>query len=164
VTADIDEGDVVSVSLEGASGITSINVYWNGDTAIRASDLRGDPATANYSVRYFAYDPNPGRTVTNKFSSVSGGGSFMGSVFGNKVNIPVDLAAGSKIIRVLVLYGATAVGIEPVGGTLADGQVVSVSSIGSVDSIQTKVTQQKFSEKIPSVFDNVLYTNGSLSQ
>lgn len=169
VTTSIDEGDLVSVSLAGASGITSINVYWNGSAALRASDLRGNTATPVYGVRYYTSDPDTsGRTATNKFSATTekAGYTFQGVSFQNRVSIPINLTVSpiSQILRILVLYQSTAIGVEPVGGTLADGQLVSVSSTGKVDSLQTKVTQQRFSEKLPAIFDNVLYTNGSLSQ
>lgn len=169
VAADVDEGDLVSVSFVGATaGLTGINVYWNNDAAVFASLLNANQATGNYTVTRFSGDANAARVTSNKFTlATSGSYAFQGLTFANRITIPINLAANPspKQLRVLVLYRRSSIGIEPIGGTLADGQIVTVNSTGTAENnIVTNVSLTRFSERIPAVFDNLLYTNNSLSQ
>ncbi len=170
VTDAVEEGDVVSVSLVGAAGVTAINIYWNSDAAVMASLLSGNPVSGSYTVSRSTADSNAARSATNKFTSVASGSyTFKASSpnFNNKITIPINLAAdpAPRMLRVLVAYSASSIGIEPVGGTLADGQQVVINSTGTADNnIVSSISFSKFSERVPAVFDNVLYTNGSLTQ
>lgn len=171
VNEGIEEGDLAQINLTNAdASLTSLKIYWNGTSAIKASVYYGNQATGSYDAAYFTSDPSTsGRTGTNKFTATTnkGGYTFKGASFNNNFSIPINMAANPapKLIRVQMLYGRSALGVEPVGGLLADGQVVTVSSTGTVDeSLKSKVTLQKFTDRIPMVFDNVLYTNGSLTQ
>lgn len=170
ISDSVEQGDTVSVSLVGAVGVTALNVYWNSDTAIVASLLSGNSVTGNYTVDRTTADPNAARSATNKLTSVTSGSyTFLAGSpnFNNKMTIPISLAANPapKMLRVMVLYQSSNIGIEPVGGTLADGQVVVIDSTGTADdNIVTNISFSKFSERVPAVFDNVLYTNGSLTQ
>ncbi len=169
VAADVDEGDLVSVSFVGASaGLSGINVYWNNDAAVFASLLNSNPATGNYTVARFSGDANAARVASNKFTQVTSGAySFQGAAFQNLTTVPINLAAdpAPNQLRILVLYQRSSIGIEPIGGTLANGQIVTVNSTGTAENnIVTNVSLTRFSERIPAVFDNVLYTNSSLSQ
>ena len=169
VAADVEEGDVVSVSFVGASaGLSGINVYWNNDAAVFVSLFNGNQATGNYTVGRFSGDANAARVASNKFTLVTSGTySFQGASFANRTTIPINMAADPAPLqlRVMVLYQRSSVGIEPTGGTLADGGIVTINSTGTAENnIVTNVSLTRFSEQIPAVFDNVLYTNGSLSQ
>lgn len=169
VTADVDEGDLVSVSLVGATaGLSGVNVYWNNDAAVFAGLLNANQATGSYTVARFSGDANAARVASNKFTQVTSGAyAFGGLTFANRITIPINLAANPapRQLRLLVLYQRSSIGIEPVGGTLADGQVVTVNSTGTAENnIVTNVSLTRFSERIPAVFDNVLYTNSSLGQ
>lgn len=168
-TALIDEGDTVSVSLVGASGITSIRIYWNGNAALKVSDLRGDTTTGSYGVRYYTSDSDTsGRTASNKFTATTekGAYTFQGVSFQNRVSVPINLTSSpvSKILQATVLYTASAIGVEPIGGNLTSGLATIVSSTGSVNGLKSKVTLQRFAQKLPAIFYNVLYSDGSLSQ
>ena len=169
VAADVDEGEVVAVSFAGASaGLTGISVYWNNDAAVFASLLNSNQATGNYTVARFSGDANAVRVASNKLTQVTSGAySFQAVNFANQITIPINLAANPapNQLRLMVLYQRSSIGIEPIGGTLANGQVVTVNSTGTADNnIVTNVSLTRFSERIPAVFDNVLYTNSSLSQ
>ncbi len=168
VTAPIEAGDIVSVSLAGASGITAINVYWNNNAAIKTSDLRGSSVTGAYGVRYLASDPDGTRAATNMFTPTveMAGYSYAGTNFAYRLSVPINLTVApvSQILNILVLYAKTPIGIEPIGGSLAAGQLVSVSSTGKAGQFSSKVTEQRFTQKLPVIFDNVIYTNGVISQ
>ena len=68
-----------------------------------------------------------------------------------------------KLVRIKVLYQGSSIGVEPIGGTLA-GQMVTVNAAGTAGDSTTTLELNKFSDRVPVVFDNVLFTNGSLSQ
>lgn len=168
----VDEGDVVAVSLVGAVGVNTLNVYWNTDSAIMVGVL--DNTGTNYSVTYYTADPNDTRALSSKFGTTSnspipyakGSYSFKAVSFGNKLSVPINLAApiAPKLVRIKVLYQSGSIGIEPVGGTLV-GQAVTINATGTAgNNVTTNLVFSRFSDRVPVVFDNVLYTSGSLSQ
>ncbi len=168
----VDEGDVVQTSLVGAAGVTSLNIYWNSNAAIMVSLLNN--TGSSYSVTYYTADPNDARTLTSKFATTitspitytKGSYTFKTVSFGNKLSVPINLAApiAPKLIRVKVLYQSSSVGVEPIGGILA-GQVVTVNATGTAqNNIMTNLQFSKLSDRVPVLFDSVLYTNGSLTQ
>ncbi|MFZ2202562.1 MAG: hypothetical protein WAV56_04185 [Microgenomates group bacterium] len=168
VAGEVEEGDVVSVSFTGAAGVTAVNVYWNNTAAIFASLLNANTVSGNYTVDRYSGDADATRVASNNFTQVTSGSyTFQGVSFQNQLVIPINLSAdpAPTLLRILVLYATSLIGVEPVGGTLADGQVVTVNSTGTAENnIVTNVSLTRFSERIPAVFDNVLYTNSSLSQ
>lgn len=164
-------GDVVGVDLVGSSGLTGVKIHWNSNAAIMAALLKGDSVTGAYSAEYVTADPDAARRVDNKFSAPTVGGSFKGVTFDNSLIVPIDLADSPPpvLIRVLLLYSGSMVGIEPIGGTLATGQVVSAKSVGKVVAgsglpVVTTLSFSKFSERAPVIFDNVLYSKNSIVQ
>lgn len=162
VSDQVEAGDVVQANLVGASaGLTGLNVYWNSDAAVMVSVL--DYNGASYSVSYSAADPNVGRTGTNHFSTPAAGGTFKTVTFTSMLLVPVT--ANTKLVRVKVLYSSSSVGIQPVGGTLPS-QALSISAVGTAQgNIKTNLLFSKYSDRVPVIFDNVLYTrDGSLSQ
>lgn len=171
VNEGVEEGDLAQINLANAdSSLSSLRIYWNGTSAIKASIYLGDPASGAYSVTYYTSDPAvDGRVGLNKFTPTANkaGYVFRGVSFANNFSIPIDMTSNPapKVARIQMLYGRSSMGVEPVGGLLSDGQVVTVSSTGTVDSnLKSKVTLQKFTDRIPLIFDNVLFTNGSLTQ
>lgn len=170
VTDAVAEGDLVEISLVGASGITAINVYWNSNSAVFASLFSGNKVTGVYAVDHSSADPDAARATVNKFGAASSGSYTFKSAapnFNNKMTIPISLGANPPPLRlrVSVFYQASSIGIEPIGGTLVDGQLVTINSTGKADTnVVTNILYTKYSERIPGVFENVLYTNGSLTQ
>ena len=168
VAGEVEEGDLVAVSLSGAVGVTAINIYWNNTAAVFASLLNANQATGNYSVDRFSGDADATRVASNKFSQVTSGTyTFQDVSFVNRTTVPINMAAdpAPNQLRVMVLYQRSSVGIEPVGGTLANGQVVTVNSTGTAENnIVTNVSLTRFSERLPAVFYNGLYNNNRLSQ
>lgn len=175
VAYDVVEGDVVETSLVGAAAVTGLNIYWNSDSAVFVSILSGS-AASGYSVQYYAADPDNVRAINNKFETTagspipliytSGSYTFRTVTFGNKLTVPINLLAAKTPIsvRIRLLYSKSSVGVEPVGGTLA-GQIVSVKATGTAqNNIVTNLSFSKFSERVPEIFDNVLYTNLNLTQ
>lgn len=170
----VEEGDVAQISLSGAAGITGLNLYWNTNTAVMVSVLSGN-AASGYAVTYYTADPDSARAVNNKFKTTvdspitytEGSYNFKTVTFDNKLTVPVNLAAAKPpaLVRAKLLYAKSSVGVEPVGGTLASGQIVSINAVGTVaDNVVTNLTFSKSSDRVPVIFDNVLYTNGSLTQ
>lgn len=167
IVEDVEEGDVVQVSLEGASGVSSLNLYWDNPAAVKVSVLRGDAAAGNYSVQYYAFDdPGNGRLGTNRFESVIGGGNFQSRWFNVKRSfVGVSGTPPAKMVRILVLYGNSTVGVEPASGSLAD-QTVWARGTGKTEDnkVVSQVSLTTSPKRVPAIFDNVLYTNESLSQ
>lgn len=168
VSENVEEGDLTQISLEGAApALSGVTIYWNGDAAIKTSIYYGNKVTGSYDAEQFTSDPNSGRTGSNKFTGTvfTAGYTFKGKNFDNKYTVSFNMSADPEpvMLRILALYAKTTLGVEPIGGNLPDGQVTTVSSIGTIDeTLKSKVTLQKFNERIPVIFDNVLYTNGSL--
>ena len=51
VAGEVEEGDLVAVSLSGAVGVTAINIYWNNTAAVFASLLNANQATGDYILK-----------------------------------------------------------------------------------------------------------------
>lgn len=164
----VEEGDVVQVKLDGAVGTTGINVYWSGDTAVMVSVLSGD-TSGSYSTSRYTADSNLTRSGNNKFDAITAESYDFKSVnFDKSLTIPIDLNASPppKILRLLLLYGASKIGVEPspTGSTLSD-QVAVITATGTAGgNIVSRSSLEKFAQKVPAVFENVLYTNNNLVQ
>ena len=94
------------------------------------------------------------------------GGTFKSVPFTNTITIPINMVANPapQLVRILVLYQGSSIGVEPVGGTLAS-QTLTVNAVGTAqNNVATNLIFSKFSDRVPAVFDNVLFTKGSLSQ
>ncbi len=162
----VEAGDVVQVSLVGSAGVTGMNIYWDNEAAIKVEVLNS--GGSDYSVKYYTADQDGVRRGQNKFSVPSGGSSsFKGITFGNRLTInPFGPPAGQTpvLVRIIPLYQGSPIGIEPVGGTLAS-QTLTVNAVGTAqNNVATNLIFSKFSDRVPAVFDNVLFTKGSLSQ
>ena len=170
ISENVGEGDLTQVDVVGAdSSLSGVTVYWNGNSAIKTTIYYGNKASGSYDAEQYTSDPDAGgRTSTNKFTGTvnTAGYTFKGKNFDNKFSVPINMLANPApvMIRILVLYAKSSLGVEPVGGLFPDGQVTTVSSIGTIDeTLKSKITLQKFNSRIPVIFDNVLYTNGSLT-
>lgn len=165
VSDQVDEGDVVGVSLVGASaGLNSLDIYWNSPAAIMVGVINNTGAV--YSVSYYTADPIARTPDSNFTADTPGSYTFKTVAFTNKLSVPITMTANPapKLVRIKILYQASSIGIEPVGGVLA-GQAVTVNATGTGgNNVKTNLVFSKFSDRIPVVFDNVLYTNGNLSQ
>jgi len=162
----VEVGDAVQTSLVGASvGISSLNIYWNSSAAIVVSILNN--TGSNYSVTYYTADPVVRSPASNFTVNAAGSYTFKTVLFTNRLAVPINMAANPApaLVRIKVLYQSSLVGIEPVGGTLVNGQTVFVNAVGTVaDNVVTNLVFSKSSDRVPVIFDNILYTNGSLTQ
>src|SRR3989344_2564135 len=153
------------VSDQVEAGVTGMNIYLNSSAAVKVEVLNSGGGA--YSVKYYTADQDGVRRGLNKFSIPSGGSSlFKGKTFGNRLTIsPFSPPAGqtAQMVRITLLYQGSSIGVEPIGGTLA-GQMVTVNAAGTAGDSTTTLGLNKFSDRVPVVFDNVLFTNGSLSQ
>lgn len=163
----IQPGDVMEVAVEGAvAKPTALRIYFSshGEAAIKVA--RYDSSGAVYSVDYSTFESNAGRMGDNGFDELAGsaGYTFSGVSFTNRAEVAADVS-DTVFFRIMVLYEASMVGVEPVGGNLPDQQVV-VSSTGEVSETNTvrTVELRKEKERVPAIFDHVLYSNSSLVQ
>jgi|GEM_PF-1127635 len=174
----IEPGDVFDVLVDGSeSSLTSLRIYFSSEgslAALKVSDYRADGSIGEYLVNSYGFDGNSGRALVNNFSdTVDGTGfNFKDVDFDSRgaVDVNADIVAGptTKLLRIMVLYSASKIGVQPIGGDLPDQQVV-ISSIGSYSvsndvSVKKRLELKKEMEKIPSVFDKVLYSKSRLIQ
>jgi len=175
----LQPGDVLEVLVDGADAtLTSLDIYFTSmgsDSALKIGEYLVDetpPEPFDYSVDYFAVDGNAARRAVNNFSvPESVGYSFLGVDFSHKTTIDVNVDDFSppvtKIVRIKVLYAGTRIGVSPVpAGSALPGQQVMVSSTGTfTDSgVMRKINLRKESERLPAVFDQVLYSGSGLVQ
>ena len=162
VTGDvIQPGDVVQINIDGGTA-TAVGLCWNGvggRSALKVSSYSSDE-----KVVYAAYDSvssrSPGFSVPSASNFVCPDG------FGDKVGLNVSLVAPKTLyLRASVLYFPTEIAIVPVGGSLPEQQI-KIVSLGKYETtnVQRKVELVKENDKLPSVFDNVLFTRGNISQ
>jgi len=164
----VDPGDVVDVLIEGAdSGVNGVKIYFSSgsSTAVKISEYR--VVGGSYLVNSYAYDGDIWRVLANNFSIPGSGGTFKETVFESSKVISVSPTT-SKLLRIMVLYSASKIGVKPVGGNLPDQQVV-ISSVGTYSvsadvDVKKRLELRKEMEKAPAVFDRVLYSNARLAQ
>lgn len=178
----VDEGDVAQLLINGFSGpLTGVNVYWNetantdaGKPALLITVVTGDPAdpvTSNYGFKYYYLDADNTRTPTNKFTyDAEGAYSYQGVSYRNKYILSLAAITDPYLIRVTPLYKNSRIAFEATGGAgiTLPPQRVKVTSIGSVDNngkkVQRTVTYDQYSDRVPLVFQYLIYTNGTISQ
>jgi len=173
VSAIVEPGDVIDVLVEGSDvGLSSVKIYFSSETglaALKVSEYR--VSGAQYLVNSMAYDSDGTRALTNKFIGLvtTGPFSFLDVDFESRSDVAVSTSLPStRLIRIMVLYSATRIGIEPVGGDLPDQQVV-ISSVGEYagggsENVRKRLELRKEMEKVPAMFDRVLYSNSKLEQ
>jgi hypothetical protein len=163
-TEKVDPGNAVDVNLVGASGVTGARIYWRaavagGRPAIFVSDVRSD------RIYDYAYDSEG----TYGFTSVVSGGSLNGVNYTYVTPSPVTISSGNSVsLRITVLGAPAFVGVEPVGGLFPPQSLKyrSVASVGSGDSSIKYGIEYKESvtNQLPSVFDYVLFSGGTINQ
>ena len=106
------------------------------------------------------------RMNDNSFDDLAGsvGYSFAGVDFKNRFDVNPS-TANTVFFRIMVFYEASMIGVEPLGGDLPNQQVV-ISSTGIVEDTNTmrNVELRKEKERVPAIFDHVLYSNSGLVQ
>lgn len=161
----INPGQGFEVNLDGATGITGIKVYWkaatpSGDPAIFISDVR-DTQSVDY-----AFDS----TGSNGFTKVVNGGSFDGTSYTYATPSPINISLpNSKKLKITVLGSAAFLGIEPMGGEFPL-QFTNFRSVADVSTTEQNVVKygiqyvESKTDQLPSVFDYVLFSGGSIVQ
>ncbi len=161
----INAGQGFEINLEGATGITGVKIYWKaatpaGDPAIFVSDVR-DTQSVDY-----AYDS----TGNNGFTKVVNGGSFGGVNYTYTIPSPINISlASSKKLKITVLGSAAFLGIEPIGGEFPP-QFTNFRSVADVAGTDQNVVKygiqyvESKTDQLPSVFDYVLFSGGSIMQ
>ncbi len=162
-TDKIDTGETLEINLVGAVGVTGVKIYWKpavpgGKPAIFVTDVQ-----ASKGIDY-AYDTDG----TNGFTRVSTGGS-LGGVSYDYLSPSIPVTSGTSLkLRVTALVSPAIIGVEPVGGTLPP-QSTNFKSVANLTTGQTTLKYgveylESKSDMLPSVFDYVLFSGGSIIQ
>lgn len=174
----LEPGDVFDVLVDGAdNSVNSVRIYFSSEgslAALKVSDYRVDESINEYIVNSYGFDGDSSRALINNFSDTVNrtGFNFKDVNFDSRgvVNVNANIATGSttRLLRVMVLYSASKIGVQPLGGDLPNQQVV-VSSVGSYSvssdvSVKKRLELKKEMEKVPPVFDKVLYSKSKLIQ
>ena len=159
----ISSGETVEVNLVNAVGVTGVKVYWKsavvgGKPAIFVSDVRADK-----SIDY-AYDTDG----TGGFTKIVSGVTISGVSYDYVTPIISVLAGTSLKLRVTNLVSASLIAIEPIGGTLPP-QTTNYKSVSSLTTGQTTLKYgveylESKEDQLPSVFDYVMFSGGSIIQ
>ena len=170
----VQPGDVIDVLVEGSDvTLSSVRIYFSseaGPAALKVSEYRVNGA--QYLLNSQAFDSDATRALVNQFSDpvTAGPFSYKDVNFESRSEVAVSTALPTtRLIRIMVLYSASKIGIEPVGGNLPDQQVVisstgEYSETGANINVRKRLELRKEMEKVPSVFDRVLYSNSKLEQ
>jgi type II secretory pathway pseudopilin PulG len=163
-TERINSGESFEVNLVGSVGVTGIKIYWRaatsaGTPAIYVSDIRA----SNY-VDY-AYDTN----ASNGFTLAGTGGTLQGVDYSYSTPVLNIVSGDSQKFRITVLQSAAYLGIQPIGGLLPN-QFTILRSVADVASSDQNVVRygieyvESKTNQLPSVFDYVLFSGGSIIQ
>lgn len=162
----VEAGDVIEIEVEGsASKPTGLRIYFSSQEGAALKVARYDSDGSSYGVDYVTVESDADRRADNSFEELADatGYDFGGVNFANRFD--VDSETETFFFRVMVLYAPSFIGVEPLGGNLPDQQVV-VAGTGAVDetNIVRKVELKKEKERVPAVFDRVLYSNSAVVQ
>lgn len=172
----VQPGETLDVLVEGADKtLSKVRILFSSETdsaALKVSEYRADETVGQYEVNSYAVDGDGDRVLVNNFDNSLSGSSIDGVDFGDRVDVGVktntSVPPTTRLIRIMVLYSPTKIGVEVVGGSLP-GQQVVISSVGSYSvsvesSVKKRLELRKEMEKVPVVFENVLYSNSKLIQ
>jgi len=163
----VQPGDVMEVAVDGAADKpTQLRIYFSSQAGAALKVARYDSSGGVYSVNYTTIESDTDRRADNGFDEMAGDQGYVFSSVGFQNLFDVDSSELNTVFfRVMVLYEPTMLGIEPLGGDLPDQQVV-ISSTGVVQDTNTvrTVELRKEKERVPVVFDHVLYSNSGLVQ
>lgn len=159
----INSGETMEIDLNGAVGVTGLKIFWKPAVsgsfpAIFVSDVRSDQ-TINY-----AYDVSN----SNGFTQILTGGTLEGVNYSYSTSIEIS-SEFSKKLKITVLGSAAFLGIQPVGGLLSS-QSTNFRAVADVASTNQSVVKygieyvESKTDEIPSVFDYVLFSGGSIVQ
>jgi hypothetical protein len=164
ISEKINAGETFDVSITGATGISGARIYFKPANPSEVPSLFVSDVRSDRTIDY-AFDT----TGLNGFTKVITSGSLNGVIFDYVTASPVTLSlASSQSLRITVLGAAAFLGIEPVGGDFPP-QTRNFKAVGDVGTSGTKVMygieyKESVTDKIPSVFDYALFSNGSIIQ
>lgn len=161
-----DEVHQVDLNTPGSGAWTSnIRVIWQSPAAVEVSVLYQDLSGA-YTIKRFAYNSSANTVINAATGTLASSNDCLGTtlpVGSTWYRVPADLT-GTNAIQVRVRPIGNSSSIFVCGATPLPGQfytVISkaVTTNGTVKRVQ--VTRDIFGH-LPSVFDNVIYSGGSL--
>jgi hypothetical protein len=137
-------------------------MFWNSNAAIKVTVLSGDAGTGYGDVLYGG--PDGARRLNNKFL-----GSSSVCIYLRQTVLTISLRfcwPDDKVVRVNVLYESSSVAVQPKpdGSTLASQRVLIKATGTAQNNVVTNLIFSKDSERVPVIFENVLFTNLSLTQ
>lgn len=163
----INPGEGFEINLVDVTGVTGIKIYWKaatpvGTPSIFVSDVRSDQ---NIDYAYDSTDPD-----TDGFTKVTTGGALAGVDYTYATPSPVSISPGSsQKLRITVLGSSAFLGIEPVGGQLPP-QSTNFRSVADVSATDQNVVKygieyvESKTDQLPSIYDYVLFSGGSIVQ
>lgn len=154
--------DVFQVDFTGAASPTSFDVWWTDADGIEISAL-----STTYNVSRYAYR-HPSSSVATSFDMAPGCGSFCGDVTfpsSNRYCGRVNTGPDVLLLRVKPIENPGNVLVCPVGGVIPP-QYYNVTANAVTTNGTTKVVtvRRDISGTLPGIFDNVLYSGGSISK
>lgn len=150
----------------------SIDLCWSSETVTPAISVSIFYKTAGgvYRVAKGAYDPDSTRALTNKFSGVtalSGGcGAGTGTtykqtlVFGNFVPAINPASDTLLMLRVAPVYADANLAVNAIGALPLQGSKLESTGMSSSGVTRKIVVYQEYRSP-PSIFDSVIYSQGS---
>ena len=186
----VAKDDVLQVDLSNVSGIKGFDVSWRGQGAVEI-EVVDKSANGNYYVRRYGYNsslkpydngfitarPGTDCVISERQAAcdTSSGGTYdsctgYGEVAYQYVApLPDGSTTLAKLIRVRPLYAAADVLVcaqnttDPTAGFGLDSyQITAVAK--ALDGSTKKIQAAYYPSALPAIFDNVLYSGGSISK
>lgn len=156
---------------------SSIDVCWSKETPIAALEVtllykESSAVVDNYRIAKVAYDPDPVRFGSDKFTStyvaggcgVNTGTDYRETITFNLLNAGIDPTTDTLIaLRIRPLFNDAKIVIDP-GGTVIPSQGNQIESTGStITGTNRKIVVYQQYRSASSVFDAALYSQGAIS-
>lgn len=143
-----------------------LTLCWTGGSPTPALEVLVPYITAgNYRVARYTFDPDSGRTSSNKFTSVGGAGSYCGqaSVYRGIITFAptINPAADTILaVRIRPLYSDTQLYVDT-GATVLPQQGRMIESTGATLTTQRKIVVYQDYRTTGSEFDAVIVSQSS---
>ncbi len=150
----------------------SMDVCWSGETTTPAmiATVLYKTAGGAYRVAKGAYDPDSTRALTNKFSGVTAATGGCGAGTGTTYKQTITFGSFTPVInpgvdtllmlRLTPVYGDTSLAVNATGVLPLQGSKLESTGTSGTGITRKIVVYQQYRSP-PSVFDSVIYSQGS---
>lgn len=156
----VAKDDVFQVDFTAAAPTADLVVYWTGAPGVEIAALYG-PA---YTISRYAYRQN-GQLGSSNFTGVAGGSGCDGENYdGVTSSVPRQSGVNSMLLlRVKPVGGPGEICVS--GGTIPSQYYEVTATATTTNGTVKKVrVRRDVSGTLPGIFDNVLYSGGSISK